>query len=438
MPHLPAPLVSRRYVIQNAEVWNADRIKSSQDVWVQDGKVEAIVPAGSRPLGDTQGISANGHVLMPAGVDCQVHLRVPGQTQKETALTGMHAALRGGVGAVLTMPNTVPVIDTPDVCAYARRELSAAEEATGVKVFLSAALTRDQKGREPVDFDALVQAGVKAFTDDGHGVARDELMNAAFAASARLGFPVLQHAEVAGHGGILAEGPVQRALGLKAYPEAAEVDMVARDLEILARHPKARYHVLHVSSERTLQLVHEAKFDNLLASCEVTPHHLLFCADDIRETNTAFKMNPPLRSDRDRHALRQALSDGLCDFVSTDHAPHEAAVKVNFKTAAFGTTALEASLRVLITLMQQQLLTPTRLVQVFAKNPARFLGIEDDFGTIAVDKPFHATLVDVKAAPAPLTEAELAGQAKNSCFTGTPLGGRIIGTFLMTKIHRWM
>jgi dihydroorotase len=416
------------YVIKNVELWTSQHIPSHCDVEVQHGRLLRIHEKGSAPA-HIRVIDGQGYTLLPAGVDPQVHLRVPGQEEKETAGTGLLAALRGGIGAVLTMPNTRPAIDSVDVLEAGQMEVEETEKLLGVKVCFTGAISLGLKGKVPAPYKELARQGVRAFTDDGVGVVDDSIMRAVFRASAETGLPVLQHAEFPGHGGVLAEGPVQGALGIEAYPAKAESDMVARDIRLLKEFPGARYHVLHVSSRETLELVAAAKSQNMKVSCEVTPHHLWFASNDILGNNTSFQMNPPLRSAADREALRRALRDGVIDFVATDHAPHEAAVKgSNFKTAAFGTTGLETSLRVLLSLVDKGELSPERLVEVFADKPAHFLGLDDQFGSLEVGKPFHATLVN-RHSRSRVSEEDLYSLSKNSCFLGSELSGRIEAVF---------
>lgn len=428
---------SDSYVVSEVDLWRSAGVQSCVDIVVRNGRVAEIVTHASKSwLKNERIIAAKGLVLMPAGVDAQVHLRVPGQPQKETAESGLWAAVHGGVGALLTMPNTKPVIDDVAACELAHKELAPHVAKTGVRVLLSAAITKGQKGKELVDFVALKNAGVAAFTDDGVGVADDAVMRDAFKQVAAVRLPILQHAEVPGHGAVLADGPVQKQIGGPAYPVSAETDMVARDLKLLADFPGARYHVLHVSSATTIDLIENARHKGLEVSCEVSPHHLFFCADDIDPKISSFKMNPPLRSANDRKILQEALSDGRCQFMATDHAPHESEVKTeNFKTSAFGTTGLETSLRVLLWMYQKGQLTAERLVDVWATAPAKFLGIDAEFGDIAVGKPFHAVLVDVKAPATTVQPEQFSGLSKNSCFNGSKLPGRIAKTLLGTHIH---
>ena len=428
---------SGRFLMTNGDLWNASGVRLGVDIAVMDGKVIKIEKDINRSdFAGFKEIKANGLVILPAGVDAQVHLRVPGQEQKETAESGLWAAVSGGVGALLTMPNTKPVLDNLATLELAKREVAGSEAETGVKVLFSAAMTMGQRGRECVDFDVLARGGVSAFTDDGVGVADDGVMLQVFRGAAPTGLPLLQHAEVPGHGGVLAAGPVQKVIGSVPYPESAEVDMVDRDLRLLKQVPEARYHVLHISAAGTLKSVNEARRSGLKVTCEVSPHHLFFTSEEIKEDNSAFKMNPPIRSASDRDRLQAALASGDCDFMATDHAPHEREVKTtNFKTSAFGTTGLETSLRVLLDLWSRGILSETRLVDAWATAPARFLGVSSSFGVIAEGRLFNAVVCDVKASSAIVSESDFVGLSRNSCFVGSSLPGRILATVLGQKIH---
>lgn len=425
------------FAIRNVNVWNEEGVAPARDVVVSDGRISEILPTGGASLPETI-FEGEGKALLPSGVDNQVHLRTPGQAHKETAETGLRAALRGGVGAVLTMPNTKPVIDSVETVQMARAQLAHAESITGVRALLSAAMTLGQDGLLPVNARSLKDAGVAALTDDGRGVAREDVMRLVFEANRETKLPLLQHAEVPAHGAALAAGPVQRKLGLRAYPAEAEWQMVERDLRLLREFPEQRYHVLHVSSYKTVELVAEAKRAGLHASCEVSPHHLLFTSDDIPDGNTHFKMNPPLRSSDDRARLREALADGRIDFVATDHAPHEPAAKGDdFTSSAFGTTGLEAFFRVILKLYQERVIRAERLVQVFSSAPARFLGIDGEFGHLKVGRPLRAILVDFEAPARPLAVEELESLSKNSCFLGAPLPGAIRAHFNQAGLFRF-
>ena len=430
-----APLPTK-FRLTNVDIWNASGIRRGCDVLVEHGQVQKILNRSSEVFESYVSVDGGGYALLPTGVDPQVHLRVPGQSEKETPSTGLRACIRGAYGAILTMPNTKPVIDSPSALDLGRSQLRDAERETGIEVLWSAAVTRGQEGRELVDIAALARAGAVAFTDDGRGVASDELMDLAFAQLAPIGAPFLQHAEMPGHGGVLAPGPSQRKLGVASYPADAEWRMVERDLRVLRRHPRARYHVLHISTKETVALLREAKREGLRVSGEASPHHLLLTSDDVPVDDSSYKMNPPLRLDEDRQALLAGLAAGDIDFVATDHAPHEASKKTtDFAEAAFGTTGLETSLRALLELYKQKKLSAERLVDAFSTKPAQFLGIDDRFGAIAEGRPFNAALVDADAAPVAIGRGELESLSKNNCFIGRPLAGKI--KFIYQPASAW-
>ncbi len=420
----------KKFSIENIEIWNADEILVAQDILIEDGYIKRISPHGTPVDSSYARIKTRFKQLIPAGVDAQVHLRVPGQPEKETATTGLRAAAKGGYACILTMPNTKPVIDSIEVLSAAKTFVQNEENEIGVKVFWSAAVTHNQDGFALCKLMQLAEAGAIAFTDDGKGVSSDQLMSEAFQVLSSLDLPFLQHAEMPGHGGVLAPGPLQQKMNIKAYDKCQEVDMVKRDLELLKKHPKARYHVLHVSSLETVALVAQAKRDGLYVTCEVSPHHLYFDSDQITE-NTSFKMNPPLRTKADREALVAALASGDIDFVATDHAPHELAKKqVHFNEAAFGTTGLETSLRVLLDLYAKKLLSAKRLVQVFSSSPADFLRLSKQYGRLEVGRKFCAVGIDANDQGGVITDPDLESLSQNNCFLGQKLAGSLDTTFL--------
>jgi dihydroorotase len=418
------------YVLQDVDVWTSAGVQRSCDLEVRDGFLVSIKPAAAK--------SARLYrwAVLPSGVDTQVHMRTPGQWEKETPEAALRAALAGGVGAVLTMPNTKPTLDSVEALELGRSQVARAEDLTGVRVLWSVAATLGQQGEKVAPLEDLVKAGASAVTDDGKGISRDEVQREVFERLAPLGIPFLQHAETLGAAGPLAPGPVAKRLGLSPYDESHEVDMVARDLDLLrtmAREPnglgrQVRYHLLHTSSARSIPLVIQAKAEGLRVTAEVSPHHLYFSSDEIDETNKSFKMNPPIRSPEDRAALRAALAKGEIDWVATDHAPHEAETKAKpFAQASFGTLGLETMLPVLLDMCAKGELTESRVVEVFAKRPAEFLGIDEDFGDLKVGKKFRATVV---APREPWTVRALAHQSlsKNTCFDGVRLTGRVLAT----------
>lgn len=415
------------YVLKNALVWTSDNEPILTDLLVKDGRLLQMKP-NIKEAGTT--IDIQGKVLLPSGVDAQTHLRVPGQSQKETAETGLLAALKGGYSAILSMPNTSPTIDNVDVLQLGQDEVRVHEEKFGIKVLWSAAITKNLNSNQATDYEALIKAGVSAFTNDGLGVQDDESMHVAFSRSQTLNIPILQHAEFLGHNGSMAPGPVQRKLNAKPYPEEPEWLMVERDLKILRLYPKARYHILHISSAKTLEFVRAAKLEGLRVTAEVSPHHLFFNTDKIDFQNFAFKMNPPIRSQSDQEALWLALLDGTIDFVATDHAPHENLKKIgSIEDAAFGTLGLETTLRVLLSRWRSGVLKTQRLIEVFSKKPAEFLSLPRGFGEFRNGYEFHGVVVDPESPNRPYLIEEISSLSKNSCFIGADLPGNIIGAF---------
>lgn len=405
------------------DVWQHSGVLQNQCVEIANTHLVSIRPE------ENQGPSKR-LVLLPAGFDVQVHLRIPGQDYKEDAETGAMAALCGGYAGFLSMPNTKPVIDTVDVLKSAYAQVKAAEEKFGLKILFSAALSHSQKGEKLIDLKELMYAGAAAFTDDGFGLESDQLMEEAFRALEEIPLALLQHAEFRGHGGVLAPGPIQERLGVKPYSDEPEIRMLARDLKLLEKYPKARYHLLHTTSAKALPLLQQAREKALKVTAEVSPHHLYFSTHDIKPDNTSFKMNPPIRSPEDRLQLRQALANGGFDFVATDHAPHAANEKTDqFDLAAFGTLGLETALPVLVDMFQKGELSAERLVEVFSYAPARFMRLGESFGEFAEDHVFRAVVIDPQASTKIWQPSDFHSKSKNSCFVGAELPDCIYGHF---------
>lgn len=411
---------NERFQLRSVDLWTSAGVQHNVDLVVEDGILKSCVPSSG---------VASGKIVIPAGVDTQVHLRVPGQAEKETADSGCLAALHGGVGALLTMPNTRPFIDNVETLKIGQEEVRPLEEEFGVRVLFSACISREQKGLELAPIRELAKHGAVAFTDDGKGVLSEKVMEQAFAVLEELDLPLLQHAEMPGVQGPLAPGPVQESLGLKPYTANFETEMIMRDLKILKNHPKARYHILHLSAAESVELLQDAKSQGLRVSGEVTPHHLFFSCEDIQTDNKSFKMNPPLRSPKDKAALQAALSSGVIDWMATDHAPHESETKsVNFPSASFGTTGLETSLQVMLWLVKENILTTRRFIETWSLLPAQFLKIDSEFGDLSIGKAFRAVVVDFNQSVL-IQEREMWGLSKNSCFLGKSLPGKILGHY---------
>ena len=373
-------------------------------------------------------------LCFPTGFDLQVHLRFPGQSHKETVLGGQAAGFFGGYDSVLTMPNTAPFLDNPPLLRSSIEEMERAfppGQADTLKVYFSVSATKNMAGKEVVELGALKEAGASAVTDDGWGVDSDTLMDTLFSLCEEYDIPFLQHAEIPGHGGHASPGSLQSKYKIPPYPRTAESQMVQRDVLLLEKHKKARYHVLHISTMETLEVIRRAKEKGLPITCEVTPHHLFFSNEDIPSMEgsmgTNFKMNPPLFSLKDREALQKALEEGIIDAVSTDHAPHSLEEKeTDWVKAPFGTRGLLTALPCLITLMKKGIVSEERIREAYAYSGRRIL-----YGASA-PKPSGYVFVDPDK-NFTLQKEDLTGISRNSCFLGTKLFGKII--FRAEKAH---
>ena len=294
--------------------------------------------------GDVEVVDVAGKVVTPGFIDIHVHLREPGQEHKETVETGTRAAAAGGFTAVACMANTHPVNDTVAVTEHI---LSQARRYGYARVYPVAAVSKGLEGEELAEIGQLRNAGCVAISDDGRPVRSSELMRRALSYARHFALPLVQHAQdmdLSGEGA-MHEGVWSTRLGVPAIPGAAEDAMVARDL-LLVELTGGRYHLQHTSTARSLELIRDGKRRGLDVTCEVTPHHLFLTDEEVAKTglSTNTKMNPPLRSERDREALVAGLADGSVDVIATDHAPHHVDEKrVPFAVAPFGIVGLETA-----------------------------------------------------------------------------------------------
>lgn len=292
-------------------------------------------------------VELNGEILLPGFIDVHVHLRDPGFEDKETIATGAAAAAKGGFTQIACMPNTNPPLDTADRLAYVRKQAHAAGAS---QVLPIACITEGQQGERLTDFAALKEAGAVAFSDDGKGVQHGGLMREAMRQLAELDLPVCIHAEdeTLSGPGVLDAGAARR-LGLAAIPPEAESAMIARDI-LIAEQTGAHIHICHVSVESAVALVRFAKSRGVRITAEVTPHHLLLTDDVIVRDDAVFKVNPPLRGDKDRLACLEGFLDGTLDMVATDHAPHTVDEKQRgIANAPFGMVGIETVFPLLYT-----------------------------------------------------------------------------------------
>ncbi len=400
------------------------------DVLVRDGRIAAIagklVPSGSERV-----VDATGLVVAPGLVDVHVHLREPGHEHKETIATGSRSAAAGGFTSVCAMPNTMPVNDSASVTRLIRER---ATDVGLVNVFPIGAITKGSAGEELAPIGSLARAGCVAVSDDGQPVMNAQLMRRAMQLAAEAGIPVIDHCEDRNlaAGGVMNEGCCSARLGLKGINRVAEEVHVARDC-LLAEITGVHVHIAHISTVRSLDFVRDAKARGLNVTCEVTPHHFTLTETAVGEFNTRAKMNPPLRTDRDREALLAGLADGTIDCIATDHAPHHADEKaLEFDRAPFGIVGLETSLAIGLTqLVEPGVVSLMRLVETMATAPARQFNLGR--GTLEIGAPADIVCFD-PSAEFVVDPNLFQSKGQNTPFGGLRLRGRVAATILGGRI----
>jgi len=404
----------------------ANGVDALQDLLVQDGKIAALGVNLAGRAG-TPTVDATRKVVCPGFIDLHVHLREPGYEYKETIATGTRAAAAGGFTAVCAMANTLPVNDNRAVTDYI---LAKAKVEGVVRVYPIGAVTRNLQGEEFAELGELVEAGCVAFSDDGRPVMNAGCLRRAMEYLLPFGTPIVSHAEdlhLAAEG-VMHEGVVSTELGLMGIPATAEEVMVARDIA-LAELTGTSVHLAHLSTAGAVRLVRDAKARGVRVTAEVTPHHLLLTDEAVRGYDTNTKMNPPLRSKRDREALLEALADGTIDAIATDHAPHALAEKEGeFDQAAFGIVGLETAVSLLLDrVVRQGVLDLATLVARLTAGPARIFGLPG--GTLAIGSQADITMLDVDR------ELIIDPSRFHSKSRNTPFGGwTVIGMPWMTIV----
>jgi dihydroorotase len=410
----------------------AARLDAPMDVLLKDGRVAEVAAPGQIKGGADEEFDARGLVVAPGFIDLHVHLREPGQTHKETIATGTAAAAAGGFTSVCTMPNTIPVVDSVEWIEWLRQP----EREALVNVFGIAAATRASKGVALTDFRALQSAGAIAVTDDGKPILDDAIMREALVLGGELNFPVVQHAEDTRltEGCSMHAGAQSFRLGLRGMTAAAEASIVERDVLLAMQIPNARLHVAHLSTADALKSVRRAKRAKARVTMEVTPHHFVLTDEDMRDYDSNYKMNPPLRSASDLEALLVALADGTVDAIATDHAPHAAHEKdMEFERAAFGITGLETALALAITRLHREKRIPlSRIVELFTAGPARCFDLRGR-GSLARGAVADVTIFDPKKKWT-FEAAKSHSKSKNTPFDGWPMTGKVRATIVSGKI----
>lgn len=328
------------------------------------------------------------YIIVPGLCDVHVHFREPGFSYKETIASGSAAAAHGGYTAVCTMPNLDPV---PDSAEHLQVQLDAIKRGAAIKVLPYGAITVGEKGERLADMEAISDK-VCAFSDDGKGVQNDEMMREAMTAAKRLGKIIAAHCEDNSllFGGYIHDGEYARMHGHRGISSASEYKQIERDLR-LAEETGCAYHVCHISTKESVELIRQAKARGVDVTCETAPHYLVLCDEDMQEDGR-FKMNPPLRSREDKKALIEGIKDGTIDMIATDHAPHSTEEKGRgLEKSLMGVVGLETAFPVLYTeLVMKNIITLDRLVELMSFKPKERFGIDTgcDFAVFGIDEPY--------------------------------------------------
>lgn len=415
-------------LIKDGNVFHNNQI-TQQDILVSDGRIRAIgrdLDALGEKVDRT--INAAGKLVAPGLVDVHVHYREPGQTYKETIKTGSQAAAHGGFTTVCAMPNVDPAPDTPEKL----RNMEKLNAQDGVvHIYQYATITKNRTSEEPVDYQALKDAGAIGFSNDGSGIQTAGAMMTAMEGIAATGLPLAAHVEDESLklDGVMNAGDRAAKLGLPGIPGVAESSQVARDL-LLAQATGVHYHICHVSTKESVALVRWAKQQGIPVTCEAAPHHMLLTEDDVTADDPNFKMNPPLRSEADRQAVIDGLLDGTIDMIATDHAPHSKEEKTgDLRHAAFGITGSETAFSTLYTrYVRTGVFTLAQLLNWLSRRPAELFHL-DQAGTLMPGQPADIAIFDLEH-PHVLSAGEYYSKGTNTPFTGH----RVYGATVLTMV----
>ncbi len=419
-------LFEGRIVLKGGHIVDpASGISEVMDIRMDDGIILDI-EKDINPHPEDQVIRCDGHYIFPGFVDLHVHFRDPGQTYKEKLESGSKAAAAGGYTAVCPMPNTVPATDSMEKISML---LKRAQDEAVVNIFPISAITKDQAGKELVNIPSVRLAGAVALSEDGKSVMDIALYEKAMKIAAKENIPIFAHCEEKNlvAGGVINEGAKSEELGLPGISNAVENIITARDI-FLAGETGAKLHLCHCSTKESVALVLLAKKLGYHVTAEACPHHFALCDEDIKGNDANYKMNPPLRSKEDMHAIREGLKQGIIDCISTDHAPHaEEEKEEGFFKAPFGITGLETAFALsYTTLVLEGGMKLIDLIRLMSTNPAKMIGYRG--GSIAVGKP--ADLAVCSLEPMVVDKNAFVSMGHNTPFHGRKLFGKVLRTFV--------
>ena len=430
-----------RYCIRGGLVISpANNIEQKRDIFIENGLIAKLTEPGKELPEDAQTIDAKGKWIVPGLIDLHVHFRDPGQTHKEDAVSGCHAAAAGGFTTVCCMPNTVPAMDNAEILKYLDDK---GKKMCGVNLLMVSAITEGLKGISLTDQKALTAIptrcaeltgkGVAAISEDGKSVDETALMLEGMKLAAELDLPVFSHAEErALSGGVMNLGARSAELGVRGIPPEAEELIVARDI-LLAGYTGCRLHLCHISTKGSIEQIRLGKSRRIRVTAETAPHYFTLTEEAVNIENGLAKMNPPLRSREDRDAVIDALKDGTIDAIATDHAPHSAEEKeVPLTEAAFGIVGLETAFALGLTvLVKKGRLTPSQFIKKMSTAPAEILGI--DRGMIAPGSAADLAILDVDREYV-INPSAFLSQGRNTPFGGMKVYGKAVVTIAGGKV----
>ena len=414
-------------ILKNARVIDPVRgIDSVGDIAVSNGVIIEAAEARNPEVYDLAG-----KVVSPGFIDVHVHLRQPGNTAAETVATGTRAAAAGGFTSIVAMPNTSPAADTAGAIELLKR---TASEQGVVKVLACGNMTKGGKGEEMAGIGSLKAAGVVALSDDGKCIQDHALMRHVVEYAKSFNLPILDHCEenTLAAGGVMHEGKWSVLLGINGISGASEELMVARNI-ILARQIDWKIHMQHISVAESVDLIRRARQNGIKVTGEATPHHITLTDRCIKKFDTNYKMNPPLRSERDRLAVIEGLADGTLTAIATDHAPHTQTAKmVEFDHAPFGIIGLETAFCLSFTeLVTKGVLTIPQLIEKFTSGPADILGMADY--SLAPGNPADITVIDPEVKWT-IDKNKFFSKSRNTPFDGYEVQGQVVMTLVDGKV----
>ena len=414
------------YLLKNANVFVDNKFEKT-DVFVRDGIIVSV-DKDFRDYGNRVSFDLNNKYIFPGFTDVHVHLREPGFLCKETVKTGTMAAARGGYTSVCAMPNLKPV---PDSVENIKKEVDIIDNTACIHVYPYGAITVNEMGEELSDMEGMARYAV-AFSDDGRGVQSREMMKKAMLTAKRLGKMIVAHCEDNRllNGGYIHDGEYARINGHKGICSESEWGQIARDIE-LVRETGCKYHVCHISTKESVDIIRKARSEGVDVSCETGPHYLVLNDMDLKDEGR-FKMNPPIRSESDRLALIEGIKDGTIEFIATDHAPHTAEEKSKgLKDSLMGVVGLETAFPIVYTeLVRNGIISLERTMELLNTNARKRFGIG---GLIAPGQKADLTVFDLDEKYT-VDPGDFLSKGKSTPFEGREVYGKCLMTMVNGRI----